>query len=75
MVLIISIISFRYTCDLWKAIRYSDVDADTQKKHWDDGLHLTAEGYKLMGDVIAVRMFELIRSVEDPVNVVPAAIE
>ena len=39
-----------------------DTDADTRKKLWDDGLNLTRKGYKLMGDVIAARMFEVLQS-------------
>lgn len=37
-------------------------------KIWDDGLHLTKDGYKLMGDAIASRMIELLQSCTDPRN-------
>ncbi len=31
------------------------------KKCTDDGVHLTKEGYELMGDTIADRMIEIIK--------------
>ena len=65
----ISLNGFSYTCDLWKAIQYNTLDAETREKLWDDGLHLTGEGYKLMGDVIAARLFEILQITDQPKNV------
>ena len=48
-----------YNFDLWSVIRYTGVDEETRKRIWDDGLHLTEEGYAIMGKAIAARLFEL----------------
>jgi lysophospholipase L1-like esterase len=37
------------------------LDEAERDRLWDDGLHLTGEGYKMMGDVIAVRLFEILQ--------------
>ncbi|KAM0798809.1 SGNH hydrolase-type esterase domain-containing protein [Usnea florida] len=51
-----------HSFDLYSAIRYNGIDEDLREKLWDDGLHLTSEGYKVMGDVIAVRMLEIFKT-------------
>ncbi|KAL9130209.1 MAG: hypothetical protein Q9217_001554 [Psora testacea] len=51
-----------YTFDLWSVIRYTGIDEETRKRIWDDGLHLTAEGYRVMGKAVAARIFELLQS-------------
>ncbi|KAL6720504.1 hypothetical protein ACLMJK_002428 [Lecanora helva] len=43
------------------AIPYKTLDRTKREEIWDDGLHLTGKGYKLMGDVIAVRLFEILK--------------
>ena len=58
--------SSSYTFDLYSAIPYATLDEATRKELWDDGLHLTGQGYKVMGDVIAVRLFEILRETEGP---------
>ena len=60
-----------YSFDLYSAIRYTGVEEELRTKIWDDGLHLTAEGYKVMGDAIAVRMLELLKTVQQPKNIGP----
>lgn len=60
-----------YSFDLYSAIRYTDIDKDLREKLWDDGLHLTSEGYKVMGDVIADRMLELLKMTRQPKNIGP----
>ncbi|CAF9940171.1 hypothetical protein IMSHALPRED_001775 [Imshaugia aleurites] len=60
-----------YSFDLYNAIRYTDIEEDLRKRLWDDGLHLTSEGYKVMGDVIAVRMLELLKMARQPKNIGP----
>lgn len=37
-------------------------------KIWDDGLHLTKDGYEMMGDAIASRMIELLQSCDNLKN-------
>jgi hypothetical protein len=44
------------------------MDEDMRDKIWDDGLHLTKDGYEMMGDAIASRMIELLQSCDDPKN-------
>lgn len=50
-----------YTFDLYRNIPYASLDEATREKLWDDGLHLTKEGYDMMGDLIAGRLFEILR--------------
>lgn len=47
--------------DLCSAVPYFDMDKDTRDNIWDDGLHLTKEGYEMMGDAIASRMIEFLK--------------
>ena len=49
-----------FTFDLRSAIQYSTLTEEEQEKIWDDGVHLTAEGYKKMGDAIAASLFEIL---------------
>ena len=62
-----------HSFDLYSAIRFNGIDEDLREKLWHDGLHLTEEGYKVMGDVIAVRMFELLKTTQLPKNIGPIA--
>ena len=57
--------------DLYSAIRFTGIDEGLREKLWHDGLHLTSEGYKVMGDVIAFRMFELLGAAQQPKNIGP----
>ncbi|KAI4090453.1 MAG: hypothetical protein LQ344_004759 [Seirophora lacunosa] len=38
---------------------------------WDDGLHLTMDGYEMMGNAIAVKLLELLQVAKDPLNTGP----
>jgi lysophospholipase L1-like esterase len=62
-----------YTFDLYSIIPYANADEDTREKLWDDGLHLTIEGYKLMGDAIAVGLFDILQGSQLPPNIDLAA--
>lgn len=54
--------------DLCAAVPYFTL-SDAQKGWiWDDGLHLKAAGYELMGEAIAAKLIELLHVVEKPVN-------
>ena len=44
------------------------MDDNVRDKIWDDGLHLTKDGYEMMGDAIASRMMELLQECDDPKN-------
>ena len=44
------------------------MDDNMRDKIWDDGLHLTKDGYEMMGDAIASRMMELLQECDDPKN-------
>ena len=50
-----------YVCDLYSKIPYAKLDEAARERLWDDGLHLTEVGYNLMGEVIAERLFEILR--------------
>lgn len=50
-----------YTFDLWSVIRYHGISEKTRERLWDDGLHLTAAGYEVMGKAVAARLFELLQ--------------
>lgn len=51
-----------FTADIDKAIPYVDMPEDERKQIWDDGVHLTKAGYERMGDAIADRLIEIIRT-------------
>lgn len=51
------------------AIPYSAMDEDLRDQIWDDGLHLTEDGYRMMGDVISSRLFELLETCNQPMNI------
>ena len=50
-----------YKFDLWSVIRYTGIDDETRQRIWDDGLHLTKDGYNIMGKAVAARLFELLQ--------------
>lgn len=52
----------RYSLDLCSAVPYFAMDEKRREDIWDDGLHLTEEGYKLMGEVVAARLVEILSS-------------
>ncbi|EED13748.1 conserved hypothetical protein [Talaromyces stipitatus ATCC 10500] len=49
-----------YTFDLKSAIPYHTMDEQRREQIWDDGLHFTDKGYDLMGEIIAVRLLEIL---------------
>lgn len=46
--------------DLCAEIPYFSMNEQLREEIWDDGLHLTQAGYKMMGDAIGARMAELL---------------
>lgn len=46
--------------DLCAAVPYFSMDKTLRREIWDDGLHLTKAGYKMMGEAIGARMADLI---------------
>lgn len=44
---------FSHAFDLHKHIPYHSATEDFRELIFDDGLHLTAEGYDLVGDLVA----------------------
>ena len=46
--------------DLCAAVPYFSMDKMLRKEIWDDGVHLTKAGYKMMGQAIGARMADLI---------------
>lgn len=55
--------------DLCNAVPYFALEEVKRDDIWDDGLHLTEEGYKMMGDAIAGHMIGLLQSVDDIRNI------
>lgn len=48
--------------DLCAAVPYFTMDKTLRRDIWDDGLHLTKAGYKMMGEAIGARMADLLTS-------------
>ena len=55
--------------DLCHAVPYFALEEAKRDNIWDDGLHLTEEGYKMMADAIAAHMIKLLQSLESVKNV------
>jgi len=53
--------------DLFEKIKYHSLSIEDRHELWDDGIHLTAAGYELMGELVARRMLEVlgVREVQD----------
>ncbi|KAF4161812.1 hypothetical protein CNMCM6936_002965 [Aspergillus lentulus] len=47
--------------DLHGIVPYHNATEEFRKKIWDDGLHLTAEGYKLVGEVVGEHLIALLK--------------
>ncbi|MCJ1472533.1 hypothetical protein MMC13_001182 [Lambiella insularis] len=54
--------------DLCHAIPYFTMEEKKRDTIWDDGLHLTAEGYKMMGDAIGLHMARLLPALDNVKN-------
>ncbi|PQE15554.1 hypothetical protein CJF32_00006878 [Rutstroemia sp. NJR-2017a WRK4] len=48
------------TYDLKSNVPYHDMDEEQREMFWDDGLHFTEEGYKLIGELVGRRLVEVI---------------
>lgn len=46
--------------DLEAAIPFWSMREEERSRYWDDDVHLSAEGYGLMGEKVAARLVELI---------------
>jgi len=57
-----------YHMDLCKAIPYFAMEEKKRDIIWDDGLHLTAEGYDMMGDAIGAHLVELLPTLQNVKN-------
>ncbi|KAL8679583.1 MAG: hypothetical protein Q9186_004140 [Xanthomendoza sp. 1 TL-2023] len=53
---------------VYEAVPYFNMNETMREQIWDDGLHLTMDGYEMMGEAIATRLIELLHTVEKPVN-------
>ncbi|KAL8724206.1 MAG: hypothetical protein Q9166_008084 [cf. Caloplaca sp. 2 TL-2023] len=58
-----------YYMDLCAAVPYFSMTETMRERIWDDGLHLTMDGYEMMGEAIATKLIELLHTVGKPVNV------
>lgn len=54
--------------DLCAAVPWFNMSTTMREMIWDDGLHLTIEGYKKMGDAIATKLLELLHTAKQPLN-------
>lgn len=54
--------------DLCSAVPYFSMSEAMRERIWDDGLHLTMDGYEMMGDAIATSLIDLLHAVDKPVN-------
>lgn len=61
--------------DLCGAVPYFSMEEAKRDTIWDDGLHLTKEGYKMMGDAIAAHLVELLQSSSDVKNSKASSLE
>jgi hypothetical protein len=51
-----------HTFDLFEALPYYKMDHRDREKYWDmDGVHLTEDGYDLMGERIADGLIKILR--------------
>ncbi|KAI4213857.1 MAG: hypothetical protein LQ351_003552 [Letrouitia transgressa] len=58
-----------YHMDISNAVPFFTLNGEMRERIWDDGLHLTKEGYEMMGDAIASKLIELIRTCNKPLNI------
>lgn len=52
----------RHYLDLCAAVPYFSMNDTMKEMMWDDGLHLTRDGYEMMGDAIATKLLQLVNS-------------
>lgn len=53
---------FSYSLDICSAIPYFSMDEKQRREIWlSDALHLTAKGYKLMGEIVADRLVGILK--------------
>ena len=52
---------YSYSFDLKSKIPFHSLTNEEKETYWDDGLHLTAEGYDWMGDKIADAFIPLVK--------------
>ncbi|KAL8953457.1 MAG: hypothetical protein Q9222_000661 [Ikaeria aurantiellina] len=57
-----------HSMDMCKAVPFFDMDEETRKRIWDDGLHLKKDGYEMMGNAIAAKLLELLDTARRPTN-------
>ncbi|KAI6644944.1 hypothetical protein MCOR14_000655 [Pyricularia oryzae] len=49
-----------YVHDHHAAVPYWSLSQEERDKYWDDHIHLTADGYNLMGKMIAARLVDIL---------------
>ncbi|MCJ1433759.1 hypothetical protein MMC27_003124 [Xylographa pallens] len=57
-----------YHMDLCHAVPYFAMEEQKRDTIWDDGLHLKAEGYKMMGHAIGAHLVDLLPTLENMKN-------
>ncbi|KAL8632854.1 hypothetical protein Q9189_001408 [Teloschistes chrysophthalmus] len=54
--------------DLCAKVPFFAMKETMRDRIWDDGLHLTMDGYEMMGEAIATKLIELLSTIKKPVN-------
>ncbi|RAL12970.1 SGNH/GDSL hydrolase family protein [Aspergillus homomorphus CBS 101889] len=49
-----------YALDIHKEVPYHSAEKDFKEKMWDDGVHMTPDGYDLVGEVVANHLIQLL---------------
>ena len=55
----------RFCFDMNREMPYHSLSEEKKEEIWDDGLHFTEEGYRLMGEKIAGKLIALLEHEED----------
>lgn len=58
----------RHYLDLCAKVPFFAMKETMRDRIWDDGLHLTMDGYEMMGEAIATKLIELLSTIKKPVN-------
>ncbi|KAL8694915.1 MAG: hypothetical protein Q9218_000486 [Villophora microphyllina] len=54
--------------DLCAAVPFFTMNETMRDRIWDDGLHLTMDGYEMMGEAISTKLVELLSTVKKSIN-------
>ncbi|KAL8760158.1 MAG: hypothetical protein Q9184_003415 [Pyrenodesmia sp. 2 TL-2023] len=55
-----------WVADVERKVPYGGMDPEVRRKVWDDGLHLKALGYDMIGDAVADGLLEVLKVEQSP---------